>query len=191
MTFEGALGALFQAPFDDASVTSIELVNGYAATFSELVYFAAAADAVVTTTQDLADRQTAADIFVTACMTACFAALCEAMAGKSVASGYRTADDVAIDLNHLADNWAVLANRSVAVDLRVQMSEIYTRTSSILQGLEVTLPSVAVLDVPSLPASVLSYWLYDTDSNIDTLIGLNADLPPWLYIGNANVLVTR
>lgn len=189
-TFESALVALFQAPFDDATVTNAELVMGYTATFSELTFAAADVALLVPTTQDLADRQTASDIFISACMAACFAALCEAMAAKASNADYKTAGDVATDATSIFNILATLAARALDADVRGQIAELYSRTSGILQDLEVTLPRIAALDVPAIPASVLSYLLYDTDAQLDTLVGLNPNLPPWLYDGRADVLVT-
>lgn len=190
MQLDDALIALFQAPFDDASVTAAQLVTGYASAFTEMVGFAADVDAVDPTTQDLSDRQVASDIFVTNCMAACFVALCEGMAARSSASDYATANDVDADLATLATDWDVLAERSINADIRSQLTDLYTRTATILQNLEVTLPKIETFDVPAVPASVLSYWLYDTDADLDTLVGLNADQPPWLFDGDAQILVS-
>lgn len=190
MQLSDALVALFQAPFDDASVSASQLVTGYVAAFQEMTAFAAQVDGINPTTQDLVDRQTSSDIFITAAMTACFAAICEAMAGKSSASAYTTADDVQSDLSTLSDDWDILAERSIDPDIRAQLSAIYTRIATILQNLEVTLPNIATFNVPAIPASVLSYWLYETDADTDTLVALNPAQPPWLFDGVADILVT-
>lgn len=183
------LAALFQAPFDDtANVTPAQLVTGYRVIFLSLASYAAEVDAIPVTTHDRALRQAAADIFITTCLTCGFAALAEALAAKAHAKAYATAEDIDADLLALNGAWDTLAVRSFDADLRAQLSEILTRTTDVLHQLEVTLPRITSVDAPEMPASVLSYWLYDTDAKEDTMIALNPDAAPWFYSGATTVL---
>lgn len=189
MDLEAGLVALFQAPFEDAeTVSARRLVTGYSSVFSALQGYADDVDAIEVTTVDLANRQASADIFVTASLCACFAALAEGMAARAHGKDYATAEDVDGDQATLSAAWAALGQRSFAPDLRAQLAEIFSRTSAVLHGLEVTLPRIVVVDAPDVPASVLSYWLYDTDATLDTLVGLNPDQPTWLYSGSTLAL---
>lgn len=189
MDLTSGLVALFQAPAEDsANVSNSQLVTGYAACFAALETYADAVDAIEVTTADLALRQASADIFVTSCLCACFAALAEGMAAKAFAKQYPTSDSVEGDLTTLADAWDFLALRSFDADVRTQLSDIYTRVAAMLQNLEVTLPRIVEIEVPEMPVSVLSYYLYDTDTREDVIVGLNSTLPPWLYERTANVL---
>lgn len=220
------LVTLFQAPFDDPTVSNAAIVTAYSAVFDALATTAIEIDAINPTTQDLLERQVAGNFFVVAAMSATFAALTEGMAAKasttlratnpvnavssSVAIGaagsdYQVAEDVENDMAILDAAWEILSARAVDVQgimpapgsptqqqgadlVRSNLAALYTGVGTILQALEVTLPRVVVVDVPALPASVLSYWLYDTDANTDALVALNATLPPWLFDGDASVL---
>jgi hypothetical protein len=188
MTPIQSLYALFQGPAHDAGVSNVDLVINYSKTWTTLAAYAAIVDAIAPTTQDLANRQAASDLLVTTCMACCFAALCEGMAGKSKSGDYKTAQDVEADMTSLADKWAGLADRSLDAFVRQQLSELYAGVVSILQRLEITLPAIGVMDAPVVPASVLSYWLYDSDDYETVLADLNPDLPPLLYDGDVNVL---
>lgn len=184
-----AMYALYQAPADDSSVSNIDLTNGYMATFDVLALYATIVDGIDPTTYDLSIRQQASDLLVTTMMACTFAAILEGMAAKAKASDYATANDVDDDLTSLATMWATLADRSLDATVRQKLSVLYTGLVSILQKLEVTLPHVGTLDAPVVPASVLSYWLYDTDADETTLIGLNPNLLPMLYDGPVEVLI--
>ena len=189
MDLTSGLVALFQAPAEDsANVSNAQLVTGYAACFAALETYADDVDAIEVTTSDLALRQSSADIFVTSCLCACFAALAEGMAAKAFEKAYATAETVEGDLTTLSDAWDFLALRSFDADIRTQLSDIYTRVAAMLQNLEVTLPRIVEIEVPEMPVSVLSYYLYDTDTREDVIVGLNSTLPPWLYERTANVL---
>lgn len=188
MDLQAGLVALFQAPFEDATVSAADLVTGYLGAFASLQGYAAEVDAIDPTTADLANRQASADIFVTSCLASCFAAIAEGMAAKAHGKVYATAEDVDADVAALNDAWAALAERSFDADLRAALSEIMVRTSDVLGNLEVTLPRIVGLDAPDIPASVLSYLLYDTDDKQDTLIGLNVEQPPWLFSGAVSAL---
>jgi len=188
MNLQDGLVALFQAPFEDDAVSSSDLVTGYRAAFAALHGYAADVDAIIPTTWDLANRQASADAFVTAALCACFSAIAEGMAAKAHGKVYATAEAVDDDLAALNEAWETLAERSFDADLRSQLAEISTRTADVLRALEVTLPRTVTIDAPDVPASVLSYWLYDTDSHQDTLIGINPNLPVWLYSGDALAL---
>lgn len=180
--------ALFRAPFDDTAVSNLALALGYGAVFAELMVLLETNDAIDPTTEDLIERQAAADQILVSSMSACFAALCDAMAAKSQGGDYSTATDVENDVSTLSINWSFLSERSIDPDLRAKLMDLYARVSGILQNLEVVLPKIVSMEVPAVPVSVLSYWLYDTDAKEDVLAGLNPDLPPWLYDGNASVL---
>lgn len=184
---QSSLEALFQGPFEDSAVANTALVSGYADVFAQISIYAADVDAIVPLTQDLAERQTAADLFVAAAMASCFAALGEGMAAKAQGDDYKTAEDVDADMAILSGAWETLAERSIDADVRSALTDIYTRVSAILSAEEVTLPRISGMDVPAVPASVLAYWLYDTERG-DTLVSLNPTLAPWLYDGNARVL---
>lgn len=188
MTPIQALFALFQAPAADANVSNSDLVTGYGKTWDYLAAYALVVDAIEPSTYDLSIRQAASDEFVTACLVSCFVAICEGMAGKSKSSDYKTAEDVEADLSALAAKWAVLADRSVDVSVRAAVADIYRNVAKILQALEVTLPHIVTIDAPVVPASVLSYWLYDTDANEEAIINLNTDQPPLLYDGDVSVM---
>lgn len=142
MDLQTGLVTLFQAPHEDsASVSNSALVTGYTAVFAALHIYADDVDAIAVTTADLAVRQAAADLFVTACLCACFAANAEVMAAKAFEKAYATAEAVQIDLEILSSDWDFLALRSFDADIRAQLTDIYTRVASMLQGLEVTLPA--------------------------------------------------
>lgn len=192
MDLQSGLVALFQAPFDDrANVSNAQLASGYAAVFAALENYADSIDAIDATTEDLALRAAAGDLFVTACLCACFAALAEGLAAKAFAKDYPTADAVHGDLVILSQAWDFLSLRSFDAGIRGQLSDISTRVAAMLQGIEVTLPRLEVMDVPAMPVSVLSYYLYDSDTQEDVLVGLNSTLPPWLYERSAVVLGAR
>lgn len=185
------LYTLFQAPFEDADVTAIQLAAGYSKIFQELMAFAAQNAAIDATTQDLLERQASADIFVTSCMGACFAALAEAMAAKAQGGDYKTSESALADMTTLSDAWAEICANSLDPEVRAQLMELFTRASEILQNLSITLPKVGTFKVPSVPASVLSYMLYDTDAQTEQLVALNQDLSPFLYDGDANILTQQ
>lgn len=189
MDLESGLTALFQAPFDDTqNVSASQLASGYAATFDALAGYAADVDAIDPTTYDLALRQIAADLLVTSCLCACFAALCEGLAAKAHIKVYATDEEIGVDLRIVEDAWGVLALRSFDADLRAQLVEVMTRTTDVLHQLEANLPNITSVDAPEMPVSVLSYWLYDTDSKEDTILGLNPEHGPWYCSGATTVL---
>jgi prophage DNA circulation protein len=204
MSLQDSLVALFQGPANDSAIEDTALVSGYIAVFKELTVYADEVDAINPTTQDLIERQESADLFVTSCMAACFAAMAEGMAAKTIDSDYSsfhenilsrgadysTYEDVEYDLGWLQTAWDTLMGRSLDATARSQLIDVYNRTTRLLQDLAVTLPRVGEMSVPGFPASVLAYMLYDDPDREIDLIKLNPEQPPMLYDGTVEILVT-
>lgn len=116
-----------------------------------------------------------------------FAALCRALVGKTFA----TADEIEADEADLMERFETLQGRDLPAAIHRELSDLLLATSEVLREQEVRLPRLTEIDVPMLPASVLSYMLYDAETRLDQVIALNPTQNPLLYPQTATVLIQR
>jgi hypothetical protein len=117
-----------------------------------------------------------------------FACLCEAV----VARDYSTSDQVSDAELDLLRRWDIIQSRSLPSDVHRELRVLLTSTLEVLRDLEVRLPKVVTLEAHMQPASVLSYYLYTTDADLQTLVDLNCGdrpLNPMLYNGPVKALL--
>lgn len=116
-----------------------------------------------------------------------FAALCRALAGKT----FTTADEIEADENDLIERFETLQTRELPAAIHRELSDLLLATSEVLRQQEVRLPKLTEIDVPMLPASVLTYLLYDDETRLSQVMALNPTQNPLLYPQTATVLVVR
>lgn len=116
-----------------------------------------------------------------------FCGLCEALAGKT----YSTADEVEYDEADLVERFEVLQSRELPAEIHRQLADLMLATSEVLRDQETRLPRLTEIAVPMLPASVLTYMLYDGEERLDQVAALNGTQNPLLYPQSATVLVQR
>lgn len=183
-TFANDVEAVFSAPFSDLETLQIDLWRGYMGMLTLARTQVAAASAIPTSTLDYAVRRTVLTQFATVFVGASFVALCHAAAGKT----YDTAEQVEVDIGTLVGAYDSLTELDLLTVDRNRLSGLLSETVAVLQRLEITLPHIIAFKVPEMPASVLTYMLYDSDDKMQTIVGLNAGKNPVLYDGTVNVL---
>lgn len=180
-----SLYALTRAPFEDQdAVSQSDLWAGFLALSDRAQAILADAVAITPTTTDLIVRRNALTVLGTTVQATAFCGLCEAAVGKT----YRTADTVAEDVATLNTVYDLTAELNIGTEDRNRLSHLLAETVSVLHREQVTLPSVIGFEVPEMPASVLCYHLYESDTDLETIVGLNDGRTPVLYDGSINVL---
>lgn len=116
-----------------------------------------------------------------------FCGLCEALAGKS----YQTADEVEHDEADLITRFETLQSRDLPAAIHRQLADLMLATSQVLRDQETRLPRLTEIDVPMLPASVLTYMLYGDEDKLAQVVGLNQTQNPLLYPQSATVSIQR
>jgi prophage DNA circulation protein len=141
----------------------------------------------LTTTLDQQSRYTALYYLGVMTEAMAFCGLCDALAGKD----YQTADEVETDESDLMMRFEALQGRDLPAEIHRQLSDLVLATSEVLRVQEVRLPRLADIRVDFLPASVLTYSLYDSDDRLNQVVALNPQQNPMLYPNEATVLIQR
>lgn len=175
----------FRAPFDDDTLTNPTLVSAFTDAHTAASVVSLDADAILPTTADLARRKSDMAVLGATLQAASFASLADAMAGRS----YLTGEDVDADEDLLADVFGQVQSTELDQDIHDELVKIYTATSEVLRDVAVRLPRLSQIDVKSMSASVLAYNLYESETDLMTLVALNLDQDPVLLGGATSVLV--
>lgn len=175
----------FRAPFDDDTLTNPTLVSAFTDAHTAASVVSLDADAILPTTADLARRRSDMAVLGATLQAASFASLADAMAGRT----YLTGEDVDADEDLLADVFGQVQSTELDQDIHDELVKIYTATSEVLRDVAVRLPRLSQIDVKSMSASVLAYNLYESETDLMTLVALNLDQDPVLLGGATSVLV--
>jgi hypothetical protein len=181
---EPVMAALFRAPLEDRAVSQRELWHGFEAVRQQAIEIRASA-AGPADTVDVATRHAALEALGAAIETAAFLSMCEAAAGKE----YATADEVGHDLAVLTEARASIAEITLDPAVRELAIAAFVETTEVLEAQQVALPYVKAIEIVDMPASVLTYMLYDSDENLPAIVGLNPTLSPLLYDGQVDVMI--
>lgn len=175
----------FRAPFDDDTLTNPTLVSAFTDAHTAASVVSLDADAILPTTADLARRKADMAVLGATLQAASFASLADAMAGRT----YLTGEDVDADEDLLADVFGQVQSTELDQDIHDELVKIYTAASEVLRDVAVRLPRLSQIDVKSMSASVLAYNLYESETDLMTLVALNLDQDPVLFGGATSVLV--
>ena len=184
-TLAGVLKSAYRAPFDDDDLPDAALVAGFNALSSFSRNLVIEADALAPTTIDLVSRAQSFRVIGQITEAAAFAGLAEAVAGRA----YRTADDVERDETTLSDAYSAIQAGYLSAPLAALLADVHVAASEVLRDSAVRLPRVTVIRIVNVPASVLSYMLYDSDKNEQAIVDLNLDQTPVLLAGDISVLI--
>lgn len=178
----------FRAPFDDDTITSRNLARGFKAVRAAAAEQWDVADAIVPSTPDLALRASMAKLLASALEAAAFVNLADAMASTS----YTTSDEVEDDEVEMTAAFESVQSREHDADIHTSMVKLHVAAASVLQRVAVRLPYVSTVEFKApMPASILNYMLYESDTNLIPIVELNLDKDPVLMPQSAIVLATR
>jgi DNA circularisation protein N-terminus len=187
-TLAAALERAVQAPIDATDdIIPSELWSGYIKVYDAANATNDAAAAIEADTLDKLTRKDGLLLLANTMSAAAICGLCVAAAAKE----YSTSDEVQADsgklvnlFNQLVDNYG----DALGPVPRETLSELVNETVIVLQESAVSLPNISQLRVWQMPASVMTYFLYDSDASLPTIMDLNEAQTPILYDGDVNVL---
>lgn len=180
------LETAFREPFENDDISQTRLVAGFKRVITYVVdVIAADAAAINPTTFDLTTRKANLTLLVDTIRVSTFANIADAMAGKT----YATAEEVADDETHLTRLYDDIQESDLDGEVLRAIGQIYVAITEVLGSLELRLPRVIDISVHEIPASVLAYQLYDSDTRVNQIVSLNPLSNPILYDGSAKALV--
>lgn len=180
--------AAFRDPFDDDTITTKSLISGFKYVRQSAAEQWDIANSIQPTTTDLAARANAARLLAASLEAAAFASMADAMASMT----YTTSDDVESDELEMSESFGSVQSRELEAEIHAAMVQIHMSAASVMQKASVRLPFVSTIGlVAPLPASVLTYMLYETDDNLMPIVELNLDKDPVLMPQGAVVLTSR
>lgn len=179
--------AISQPTFDDDTYTSEAIIAGYMEVAAAAASACDMADALRADTLDKARRQECLSLIGSHMQTGAFLAVAEGMASRT----YTNADDVARDEARLTDLLDAVQGRDLDGDVHSAMLDVYTAASEVLAAIAVRQPRLTTIRTGPLPASVLAYQLRGDDALAATLVELNLEQPPVLFVGDVVALMER
>ena len=182
------LQRIVQAPIDAVEeVIPSELWSGFIEVYEAAKQQNDVATAIEADTLDKATRKGSILTIANTMAAAAICGLCVAAAAKT----YQTSDEVSSDSSRIIDIFQEFLDGygdAIGPETREALSELVNETISVLQNDAVSLPNVTQSKVWEMPASVLTYLLYEGDANLQTIIELNESQSPILLDGVVNVL---
>lgn len=176
---------LWRGAFEDLTYSSTEITRTLRKVDAEVAAIQVAAEAIRPTTLDYAARQQAMLSYSTFARLVTLASLAESTASAT----YTTADAVHDAQSVLLDTYAGIRLQDVSNDVGESIKDVMGAALAVLRDLELQLPRVAVQKLMApIPASILAYMLYGSDSRTETVADLNLDQCPILLEYQANVL---
>ncbi len=183
-----SLEKAIQAPIDAVEeVSPADLWSGFIATYDTAKQINDSAAATDADTLDKLARKNSQLILANTIEAAAICGLCSAAASKE----YFTTDEVDTDSATIVRLFQGLIDDygdAIGPDTRDALTDLVNETIVVLQNSAVTLPNVTKTSVWEMPASVMTYLLYDSDSNLPTIMSLNEAQNPILLDGVVNVL---
>jgi prophage DNA circulation protein len=175
---------MVRAPLGDLTVSQQRLFDGFVSLHETAAQITYAAALIVPNTDDLFVRQSGLLAIGSTMQVVAFASICEVVAGKKYATSEQVSGDIAT-VSQMRDALPVVLLSAADVQ---RLTRLYADTVAVLAKEQVALPEVREIRVHQFPASVLAYQLYETDADLQTIIGLNAGRNPILYDGTVNIL---
>lgn len=179
--------AITEPTFDDDTYTSGAIVAGFFRVADAAAAICDTADAIVPDTVDKARRAECLGLIGSHMQAGAFLAVAEGMASRD----YRTADDVVRDEERLTDMIDAMQERDLDGDVHRALLDVYTATSEVLAAIAIRRPRLTTIRTGPMPASVLAYQLHDDDALAMTLVDLNLEQPPVLFVGDVVALMER
>lgn len=181
----GALAVAVQQPIDETDAYSAsDIAVGFAKLAGVANAMATDALAIPQDTLDRVRRRNAITVLCEHMQAVAFVAMADGMASKD----YATANDVARDEDGLMRVLDRIQECDLEHDLHQAILGVYTAASEVLATAAVRKPRVADMRIQPIPASVLSYMLYESDGHLPTLVTLNLAQSPILLVGDVAIL---
>lgn len=178
------LVAAYRDPFDDDSLSTRELIDGFSATAAAAALVSESALTINASTADLARRQSALMVLGATLEAASMACLADAMASHA----YSTGEEIDRDEQALANLVDAVQSRELSATVHEAITKIYLAASNVLRDVDVRLPRIAEIATAPIPASVLAYQLYESDADLMRLVDLNLSKDPILMQGPVSAL---
>jgi prophage DNA circulation protein len=166
------LQTMVRAPFEATDrVTPSQIYSGFLPVFERSQATIAAAQAIAPTTLDLVQRKVAMNVLGGTMSGVAFCSLAEAAAAQT----YKTSEQVSSVVSQLTSfHNAIKDNYSFDQQNDLSLQALLYEISAVLAAQQVVLPNVVPFEVHDIPASVMTYLLYDDLERLDTVIGLNS-----------------
>jgi prophage DNA circulation protein len=178
--------AMFRGVFDDVRRTyEPEQIRSALIDAHDMV-FAVETEAlsIPVSTVDYVARRNAILTYTGFCRSVVLASMCETLVAETYSNATAVADAEALLMRLLAE----IPADTMAHDVGQELAKVVNAAMGVLRKLELQLPRVETIRTVEMPASVLSYLLYDTDERTQTLIGLNDGSNPLMFDKNVAVL---